>query len=86
MPQLAWAMQQCPPEFGPKPTAFWLLGWAILALFMLAGVLLPILTFRTTRQAARLLRWTLRVASFPAMLALWMLGAGIFFGKFVLSC
>lgn len=85
-PQLAWAMRQCPPEFGEKSTAFWLMGWAVFALFVIAGVLLPILMFRATRQARPLLRWSLRVASFPAMLALWMLGTGIFFGKFVLSC
>src|SRR5690606_6238762 len=70
-PGLAWAMRQCPPEFGEKSTGFWLQGWMVFALFVIAGILLPILMFRATRQAPRVMRWWLRAASFPAMLALW---------------
>jgi hypothetical protein len=86
LPDLAWAMRQCPPEFGEKTNAFWLLGWAIFGLFVITGILLPVLMFRATRQAPRLWRWWLRLASFPAMVAMWILGFGIFLGEFVLSC
>ncbi len=79
-------MRQCPPEFGEKSTGFWLLGWTIFALFVIAGILLPILMFRATRQAPRVMRLWLRAASFPAMLALWILGFGLFLGRFVLVC
>ena len=83
---LAMAMTQCPQEFGEKSTAFWLLGWAIFALFVIGGVVLMLLIFRTTRHAQRRPRWLLRIASIPAMLALWMLGFGIFLSQFVLVC
>ncbi|WP_152984564.1 resistance to Congo red protein [Stenotrophomonas terrae] len=82
---LAMAMTQCPHE-SSKSTAFWLLGWAIFALFVIGGVVLMLLIFRTTRHAQRRPRWLLRIASIPAMLALWMLGFGIFLSQFVLVC
>ena len=78
-------MAQCPQE-SSKSTAFWLLGWSIFALFVVAGVLLPLLIFRATRSARPWPRWLLRIASIPAMLAMWMLGFGIFLGQFVLVC
>ncbi len=83
---LALAMTQCPQESGEKSTAFWLLGWAIFALFVIGGVVLMLLIFRATRHAQRRPRWLLRIASIPAMLALWMLGFGIFLSQFVLVC
>lgn len=85
-PSLAAAMAQCPNESGGKSTAFWMLGWMIFALFVVAGAALPLLIFRATRIARRGARWTLRIASIPAMLALWLLGFGIFLGRFVLVC
>lgn len=85
MPSLAWAMTQCPQESN-KSTEFWLLGWFILALFFIAGLLLPLLLFRTTRSARPWPRWLLRIASIPAMLAMWMLGLGIFLSQFALVC
>ena len=86
LPGVASAMQQCPPESGGKSPAFLALGWAIFALFVIAGVLLPWLMFRATGKARRLWRWMLRIASIPAMLAMWMLGTGIFLGRFVFVC
>jgi len=83
---LAMAMAKCPEEFGPKSSAFWALGWSVLGVFLFGGLLLSVLMFRITRTAARVPRWTLRIASIPAMLAIWMLGAGIFLGQFVLAC
>ncbi len=85
-PFTAAAMRQCPPEFGSKSSAFWAMGWAVFALFALAGALLPWLMFRATRHAQMKWRWTLRLASIPGMLALWLLGGGIFLGQFVLAC
>lgn len=82
----ALAMTQCPQEFGGKSTAFWLLGWSIFALFVVVGIALPLLIFRATRNARRQPRWFLRIASVPAMLAMWMLGFGIFLSQFVLVC
>jgi branched-subunit amino acid transport protein len=86
IPGVASAMQRCPPEFGEKSSAFWVLGWAIFAPFVIAGALLPKLMFRATRSARPPWRWTLRIASIPAMLAMWLLGVGIFFGQFVMVC
>ncbi len=85
-PALASAMAQCPPEAGEKSAAFWALGWAILTIFVLAGLALPLLTFKVTRSAQRGSRWTLRIASVPAMLAMWLLGSGLFLSQFVLVC
>lgn len=85
MPSLASAMAQCPQE-SSKSTAFWLLGWSIFALFVVAGVVLSLLIFRATRSARPWPRRLLRIASIPAMLAMWMLGFGIFLGQFVLVC
>ncbi len=82
MPSLASAMTQCPQE-SSKSTAFWLLGWSVFALFFIAGVVLPLLIFRTTGNARPWPRWLLRIASIPAMLAMWMWGTGLFLGKFV---
>ena len=78
-------MAQCPQE-SSKSTAFWLLGWSIFALFVGAGIVLLLLIFRTTRNARPRPRWLLRIAGVPAMLAMWMLGFGIFLGQFVLVC
>ncbi len=86
VPGAASAMQQCPPEFGEKSSAFWALGWAVFALFVIAGTVLPWLVFRATGSARPPWRWTLRIASIPAMLAMWLLGSGIFLGRFVLVC
>ena len=86
LPGVASAMQQCPPESGGKSPAFWALGWAIFALFVIAGALLPWLMFRATGSARPPWRWTLRIASIPAMLAMWLLGTGIFLGRFVFVC
>ena len=86
LPGVASAMQQCPPESGGKSPAFLALGWTIFALFVIVGVLLPWLMFRATGNARPLWRWTLRIASIPAMLAMWMLGTGIFLGRFVFVC
>lgn len=86
LPGAASAMAQCPPEFGEKSSAFWALGWAVFGLFVIAGALLPWLMFRATRSARSPWRWTLRIASIPAMLAMWLLGTGIFLGRFVLVC
>ncbi|HEX7988571.1 MAG TPA: hypothetical protein VF513_00310 [Stenotrophomonas sp.] len=83
---LAMAMAQCPQEFGGKSTGFWLLGWSVFALFVIGGILLVVLIFRATRNAQVRPRWLLRIASIPAMLAMWMLGFGIFLGQFVLVC
>ena len=83
---VAQAMTQCPQELSEKSTAFWLLGWSILALFVVGGIVLPLLIFRATRNARPQPRWFLRIASVPAMLAMWMLGFGIFFSQFVLVC
>ena len=83
---VAQAMTQCPQELSEKSTAFWLLGWSILALFVVAGIVLPLLIFRTTRNARPQPRWFLRIVSIPAMLAMWMLGFGIFLSQFVLVC
>ena len=85
MPSVASAMAQCPQE-SSKSTAFWLLGWSIFALFVVAGVVLLVLIFRATRTARPQPRWLLRIAGIPAMLAMWMLGFGIFLGQFVLAC
>ena len=85
LPSLASAMAQCPQE-SSKSTAFWLLGWSIFALFVGAGVVLLLLIFRATRSARPWPRWLLRIASIPAMLAMWMLGLGIFLGKFAFVC
>ena len=85
LPSLASAMAQCPQE-SSKSTAFWLLGWSIFALFVGAGIVLLLLIFRATRNARPQPRWFLRIASVPAMLAMWMLGFGIFFSQFVLVC
>ncbi len=85
MPSLASAMTQCPQE-SSKSTAFWLLGWSIFALFVVAGVVLLVLIFRATRSARPQPRWLLRIAGVPAMLAMWMLGFGIFLSQFVLVC
>ncbi|MGE8279494.1 MAG: hypothetical protein ACN6O2_03585 [Stenotrophomonas sp.] len=82
----ALAMTQCPAEFEPKSMAFWAVGWAVFAAFVAAGAVLSLLMFRITRFAARGPRWALRIASIPAMLAMWLLGAGIFLGQFVLAC
>jgi len=53
---------------------------------VIGGVGLMLLIFRATRHAQRRPRWLLRIASIPAMLALWMLGFGIFLSQFVLVC
>lgn len=82
----ALAMTQCPEEFEPKSMAFWALGWGVFAAFFLGGLVLSFLMFRITRVAARGPRWALRIVSIPAMLAMWLLGAGIFLGQFVLAC
>lgn len=81
----ALAMAQCPQE-SSKSTAFWLLGWSIFALFVGGGIVLLLLIFRATRNARPQPRWLLRIAGVPAMLAMWMLGFGIFLGQFVLVC
>jgi len=86
LPVAASAMQQCPMDLDEKSSAFWALGWAIFAVFLVAGALLPWLIYRATRQARRQWRWALRIASLPSMLAMWLLGAGIFLGQFVLAC
>ena len=85
MPSVASAMAQCPQE-SSKSAAFWLLGWSIFALFVGAGIVLLLLIFRATRNARPRPRWLLRIAGVPAMLAMWMLGFGIFLGQFVLVC
>lgn len=82
---VALAMRQCPPE-SSKSDAFMLLGVSIFWLFVVAGAALPLLIFRATRSARPWPRWLLRIASIPAMLALWMLALGIYYFKFVLVC
>ena len=85
-PTLAAATAQCPPGSAEKSAGFWALGWIIFGFFVLAGALLPLLIYRTTRTARRAAQWTLRLASIPTMLALWLVGSAIFLGRFVLSC
>jgi len=82
----AWAMTQCPEEFGEKSALFWAMGWTVLGVFVLTGALMPALLYRATARSRPRLRWALRLASLPAMLAMWLLGFGIFLGRFVLAC
>lgn len=83
---IAQATRQCPPEFGPKPAWVNASGWALLALFLLAGVACVAGAWKATRGRSRLARWSWIAASVPAMLAAWIAGAWLAWTQFFLAC
>lgn len=82
---LACALTRCPHE-SDKGATFWGLGFAVLSVFVLLGLAAPFAAIRLTRgrRTAPRVLWTL--AACVPMLGVWLLGLGIFFATFVLSC
>lgn len=80
------ATAQCPPEAGEKPELLVAAGWGVLALFLLAGTLVPLLLWRRTRALTRGARFALRGLALLVMLLLWAAGLLVWLGGFVLPC
>lgn len=85
-PMLAAAFTQCPPGSTDKNALFWTVGFAVLALFLLLGLLAPFAAIRFTRARKTIARvlWTL--AACVPMLAVWLLGLVVFGRVFIMSC
>jgi len=85
-PAFALATAQCPPEYGEKSPAFWALGWAVLGLFALIGLVLPAVAVRSTLGRGGLVRAAWVFAAVLAMFACWIAGLAIFGVYFVMVC
>ena len=85
-PALALATAQCPPEYGEKSSAFWALGWAVLGLFALLGLALPVVAVRGTLGRGGLVRAVWVFAAVLAMFGCWIAGLAIFGIYFVMVC
>lgn len=83
---LAWATKQCPPEAGEKSQAFWMIGYLILALFFLIGIVLMVIAVRRTHQWTGAKRIALLLLALIAMLGIWMIGLIIFIRAFIFVC
>ncbi|MBN6150500.1 hypothetical protein JR065_09115 [Xanthomonas sp. AmX2] len=82
----AWATRQCPPEFGPKDPLVDMLGWLVVAVGIVVGVLL----FAWLVRRSRGMRWALRCAvvvlGVAGMLVVWVGGLALAFASFFLQC
>ncbi len=85
-PTLASATAQCPPEYGEKSAAFWALGWAVLGLFVLLGLALPVVAARWALGRGGWARAAWILAACLAMLGCWIAGLWIFGVYFVMVC
>lgn len=85
-PALASATSQCPPEFGEKSTAFWALGGAIFAAFVLLGLALPVLALRLSRGRRGWVRAAWTAGACVAMLGCWLAGLLVFVANFTMVC
>ncbi|QWP78801.1 hypothetical protein J5226_10585 [Lysobacter sp. K5869] len=85
-PTLALATSQCPPEYGEKSPAFWAFGWAVLGLFALIGLALPVLAARWALGRGGWARAIWILLACLAMLACWIAGLWIFGVYFVMVC
>lgn len=85
-PALAAATQRCPPEFAPKSTGFWALGFAILGVFLVLGLALPFFAVRLSRGRRGWTRAAWILLACLAMLACWIAGLWIFGAYFVMVC
>ncbi|MFK3646839.1 hypothetical protein ACI2IY_00175 [Lysobacter enzymogenes] len=85
-PALALATTQCPPESGEKSLAFWAFGWAVLGLFGLLGLALPVVAVRGTLGRGGLVRAVWVFAAVLAMFGCWIAGLAIFGVYFVMVC
>lgn len=80
------ALARCPPEYGEKSTAFWVLGWTSLAIFFGVGFLSAriISRLRNGRPVGK--RVGIDIAAVLAMIIVSLVGLAVFFRLFVLRC
>lgn len=85
-PMLAAATTQCPPGSTDKNGLFWAVAFTVLGLFLLLGLVAPLMAIRFTRARKTVARvlWTL--AACVPMLAVWLLGLFVFGRVFIMSC
>jgi hypothetical protein len=85
-PMLAAAFTQCPPGSSDKNALFWIVGFAVLGLFVLLGLAAPIMALRFSRGRKTIARVLWTSAACVPMLAVWLLGLFVFGRVFIMSC
>lgn len=81
----ALAAQPCPPETVAAPW-YDALGYGVLLLATVAGLIVPWLAWRGTRPLRRGVRALFVVLSCLVMLGIWAAGLLVWLGAFVLRC
>ena len=82
----AFAMKQCPQEFGPKDPAVNATGWLVVGLSVVIGAALVYFTVTKTRQLRPLKRIAIVALSLGGMLTLGIAGLALARGFFFWTC
>ena len=82
----AFAMRQCPAEFGPKDPSVNALGWLVVALGVALGGWLLYFVVQRSRGTGWLKRTALVAVGIVGMLLISVCGLGLAIGFFFLKC
>ncbi|WP_339512216.1 hypothetical protein [Pseudomonas sp. RL_15y_Pfl2_60] len=81
-----FATSQCPPEFAEKSQLSLAMGWTVIALGLLLGLVALGFAWRYSRKRSLAIKLACRVAAVLALLTSAAIGLGVALSVFFLNC